>query len=129
MLNFEIECFRSEVLTHSSCLIIGVDDDDSLVSLSDIDQRSFDVLLGLVGLDVDLGVGALQAAVGPVPADLLQRLDDGLVGWSPARRSSGRPAAPRRWWSRLLSHPHWWLQADLEDTCVKRGGIKVRRVY
>ena len=79
MLNFEIDCFRSEVLTHSSCLIIGVDDDDSLVSLSDIDQRSLDVLLRLVGLDVDLGVGALQAAIGPVPADLLQSLDDGLV--------------------------------------------------
>ena len=62
-----------------------VDHDDSLVSALDVDERALDVLLPLVGDDVDLVVGHLLSAsagagrAAAAPAAALQRLYSALV--------------------------------------------------
>ena len=58
--------------------VVSVDDHHPLTTGLHVEQRAVDVLLPLVGDDVDLVVGALLgAAAGAV--SLLEGLDDGLV--------------------------------------------------
>ena len=58
--SYKLQSFS--VLTDSSRLIAGVDDDDALVAFLDVDERAVDVLLQLARVDVDLVVRRLLCA-------------------------------------------------------------------